>query len=86
MSIALLAKVDAIHPGYGFLAEDADFAQLCQDSDVMFIGPSAEAIRKMGIKDMARTTMKEAGVPIVPGSDGTVLNTEEAISIANRIG
>lgn len=86
LSIALLAKVDAIHPGYGFLAEDADFAQLCQDSDVMFIGPSAEAIRKMGIKDMARTTMKEAGVPIVPGSDGTVLNTEEAISIANRIG
>ncbi|MBL2086654.1 acetyl-CoA carboxylase biotin carboxylase subunit, partial [Klebsiella pneumoniae] len=76
----------AIHPGYGFLAENADFAELCRECNLIFIGPSPEAISKMGTKDVARDTMKEAGVPIVPGSQGIIKNTEEAIELANQIG
>ena len=68
MSVAKLTDCDAIHPGYGFLAENADFAEICENVNITFIGPSADAISKMGIKDVARDTMKEAGVPIVPGS------------------
>ncbi|MFS0643968.1 acetyl-CoA carboxylase biotin carboxylase subunit [Siminovitchia sp. 179-K 8D1 HS] len=86
VSIAKLTGCDAIHPGYGFLAENADFAELCRECNIIFIGPSPEAISKMGTKDVARTTMKEAGVPIVPGSDGIVESTEEAIKIAGKIG
>lgn len=86
VSIAKLTGCDAIHPGYGFLAENADFAELCRECNIVFIGPSPEAISKMGTKDVARTTMKEAGVPIVPGSDGIVESTEEAIKIAQEIG
>jgi acetyl-CoA carboxylase biotin carboxylase subunit len=86
ISIAKLTGCDAIHPGYGFLAENADFAELCRECNIIFIGPSPEAIAKMGTKDVARATMKEAGVPIVPGSDGIVENTEEAIRIAEEIG
>ena len=63
-----LTNADAIHPGYGFLAENADFAELVQECNITFIGPSPEAISKMGTKDVARETMREAGVPIVPGS------------------
>src|SRR5699024_4973307 len=72
MSVATLTEVDAIHPGYGFLAENADFAEICKACNITFVGPSAEAIQKMGIKDVARETMKEASVPIVPGSDGII--------------
>lgn len=86
ISVAKLTGCDAIHPGYGFLAENADFAELCRECNLIFIGPSPEAISKMGTKDVARDTMKEAGVPIVPGSQGIIKNTEEATELANQIG
>lgn len=86
MSIATLTNVDAIHPGYGFLAENADFAEICKDCNIAFIGPTADAIQKMGIKDVARETMRKANVPIVPGSDGIIESEEEALEIANNIG
>ncbi|MDV2887433.1 biotin carboxylase N-terminal domain-containing protein, partial [Alkalihalophilus pseudofirmus] len=66
ISVAKLTACDAIHPGYGFLAENADFAELCRECNITFVGPSPEAISKMGTKDIARETMREAGVPIVP--------------------
>ncbi|GAA0350980.1 acetyl-CoA carboxylase biotin carboxylase subunit [Bacillus horti] len=86
MSVATLVEADAIHPGYGFLAENADFAELCQACNITFIGPSAEAISKMGSKAVARDTMTDAGVPIVPGSDGLVADSDEAVQIAENIG
>lgn len=86
MSIATLTEVDAIHPGYGFLAENADFAELCNKCNIVFIGPSVSAIENMGIKDIARQTMKEAGVPIVPGSEGIIESEEDALTIAKEIG
>lgn len=82
----MLTGCDAIHPGYGFLAENADFAELCRECNVTFVGPSPEAINKMGTKDVARETMREAGVPIVPGSTGIVESVEDGMSIANDIG
>ncbi|MBN8208216.1 acetyl-CoA carboxylase biotin carboxylase subunit [Bacillus sp. NTK071] len=86
MSIATVTGVDAIHPGYGFLAENADFAELCRECNVTFVGPSPEAINRMGTKDVARTTMKEAGVPIVPGSEGIIKDVEEGVALANEMG
>ncbi|WP_078391685.1 acetyl-CoA carboxylase biotin carboxylase subunit [Shouchella patagoniensis] len=86
MSVATLTETDAIHPGYGFLAENADFAEICADCNITFIGPSPNAINRMGTKDVARETMKAAGVPIVPGSDGIVESIDEAKRIANEIG
>lgn len=86
LSVATSTDVDAIHPGYGFLAENADFAELCEACNISFIGPTAEAIQKMGIKDVARETMKQANVPIVPGSDGIIESEEEGIEIAEKIG
>ncbi|RDW21963.1 acetyl-CoA carboxylase biotin carboxylase subunit [Oceanobacillus chungangensis] len=86
ISVANLTNVDAIHPGYGFLAENADFAEICKACNITFIGPSAEAIQKMGIKDVARETMKNANVPIVPGSNGIIRNMEEGLEISNSIG
>lgn len=86
ISVAKLTDCDAIHPGYGFLAENADFAEICRDCNITFIGPSPEAITKMGTKDIARETMKEAGVPIVPGSTGLVQDVEDAKRIAEKIG
>ncbi|WP_085523403.1 acetyl-CoA carboxylase biotin carboxylase subunit [Tuberibacillus sp. Marseille-P3662] len=86
MSVATLTGVDAIHPGYGFLSENADFAELCQECKITFIGPSSEAISKMGVKDVARSTMKEAGVPVVPGSEGVVSSEDEAVRVAYEIG
>lgn len=86
ISAATLTGVDAIHPGYGFLAENADFAELCNECNITFVGPSPEAINKMGIKDVARSTMKEAGVPTVPGSEGIVPSIDEAIKVAEGIG
>ncbi|GAB3791442.1 acetyl-CoA carboxylase biotin carboxylase subunit [Virgibacillus kimchii] len=86
MSAATLTEVDAIHPGYGFLAENADFAEICKACNVTFVGPTAESIQKMGIKDVARETMKKANVPIVPGSDGIIENEEEAKKVADKIG
>lgn len=86
LSIAKLTECDGIHPGYGFLAENAEFAELCEELDIKFIGPSAAAISKMGTKDVARETMREAGVPIVPGSTGIVKDEKHALEIANEIG
>jgi len=86
ISVAKLTNSDAIHPGYGFLAENADFAELCKECNIIFVGPSPEAISKMGTKDIARETMREAGVPIVPGSRGIVNSIEEAMEIAENIG
>lgn len=83
---AVKTGVDAIHPGYGFLAENADFAQLCADYGLVFIGPSPGAITKMGEKSIARKTMFTAGVPIVPGTDGVVIDLEETIRLAEEIG
>ena len=86
ISVANLTRCDAIHPGYGFLAENADFAELCRDCNIIFVGPTPEAISKMGTKDVARETMREAGVPIVPGSQGIINTIEEAMDLANTIG
>ncbi|MGN1400361.1 MAG: acetyl-CoA carboxylase biotin carboxylase subunit [Bacillus sp. (in: firmicutes)] len=86
ISTAKLTGCDAIHPGYGFLAENADFAELCRDCSIIFVGPSPEAINKMGTKDVARKTMEKAGVPIVPGSDGIVKDAEEGLRVAAEIG
>ena len=88
-SIIAAAKntgAQAIHPGYGFLAENADFARACVDNGLVFIGPSAECIEQMGDKARARETMMSCGVPTVPGSDGTVATVEEAAAFANRVG
>lgn len=86
MSVATLTEVDAIHPGYGFLAENADFAEICESCNITFIGPSPAAISKMGDKSIAKQTMKEAGVPVIPGSDGLVEDMEEAVRVAREIG
>ncbi|WP_040985334.1 acetyl-CoA carboxylase biotin carboxylase subunit [Oceanobacillus jeddahense] len=86
MSVALSTEVDAIHPGYGFLAENADFAEICRACNVTFVGPTPEAIQKMGIKDVAKETMKSADVPVVPGSEGIVEGAEHAKEIAAEIG
>lgn len=86
ISAAEVTDVDAIHPGYGFLAENADFAEICAKCNLKFIGPSPEAIRKMGDKNTARETMKAGGVPITPGSDGLVGSEKEAVAIARDIG
>ncbi|WP_226526521.1 acetyl-CoA carboxylase biotin carboxylase subunit [Metabacillus niabensis] len=86
ISVAKLTESDAIHPGYGFLAENADFAELCKECNIIFVGPSADAISKMGTKDVARETMRQAGVPIVPGSKGIIENIDEAKKLANDMG
>ncbi|OIK10137.1 acetyl-CoA carboxylase biotin carboxylase subunit [Bacillus sp. MUM 13] len=86
ISAAKLTGSDAIHPGYGFLSENANFADLCRECSLIFIGPSPEAISKMGTKDVARETMREAGVPIVPGSRGIIENTGQAIELAEKMG
>ena len=86
ISAAEIADVDAIHPGYGLLSENANFAEVCRDSNIKFIGPPPEVTRLMGEKDKARQTMKRAGVPILPGSDGVVATTEEALEWAASVG
>ena len=86
ISAAEISNVDAIHPGYGFLSENADFAEVCETSGITFIGPPPEVIRLMGLKDRARAAMKSAGVPTLPGSEGVVKSPEEALAIASQIG
>lgn len=86
MSAATLTECDAIHPGYGFLAENADFAEICGSCNITFIGPSPEAITRMGDKAVAKQTMKDARVPVIPGSDGLIEDLEEAVMIARDIG
>jgi acetyl-CoA carboxylase, biotin carboxylase subunit len=86
ISAAEIADVDAIHPGYGFLSENANFAEVCEASHITFIGPSPDNIRLMGEKDKAREAMGEAGLPIIPGSPGVVPDEESAKRIAEEIG
>ncbi len=86
MAAAEVTGADAIHPGYGFLAENAEFSEICADSGIKFIGPGPDMINKMGDKAFAKETMKKVGVPVVPGSDGAVKNVAEAKKIAAEIG
>ncbi len=86
LSAAEIADVDAIHPGYGFLAEDADFADQVESCRIKFIGPKSNTIKSMGDKAEAKVTAKKAGVPVVPGSDGPVTNEAEARKAAEKIG
>ena len=86
ISAAEIADVDAIHPGYGFLAENADFADQCEQCNIKFVGPPSDVIRNMGDKAIAREIVKKAGVPTVPGSDGTIEDEAEALKVAQEIG
>jgi acetyl-CoA carboxylase, biotin carboxylase subunit len=86
ISTAVVTGADAIHPGYGFLSENSNFVQICADHRIKFIGPSVDAIEKMGDKASARETMRAAGVPVVPGSHGLITDEEEAAKLADEIG
>ncbi len=86
ISAAEIADADAIHPGYGFLAENAHFAEVCASCNIKFVGPSPEAIRLMGDKNMARHQAIKAGVPVTPGSDGIIESEGEALRVARKIG
>lgn len=86
ISAATIAGVDAIHPGYGFLAENPRFVEICDTHNIKFIGPNVEAMEKMGDKAQAKQSMKAAGVPVIPGSDGPLTDLEEALRLADEIG
>lgn len=86
INVALLTGADAIHPGYGFLSENAHFAEICKEHKIKFIGPSPESIRQMGDKATARETAQKAGVPTVPGSKGLINNFSQACKLAKEIG
>lgn len=86
LAAAEISGADAIHPGYGFLAENAEFAEMCTASKLKFIGPSAETIRNMGNKSMAKALMKNAGVPVVPGSDGVLESISAGRALIKEIG
>ena len=85
ISAAEITDVEAIHPGYGFLAENPHFTEICQSCQIKFIGPSPESIRLMGDKIAAKTAMKKVGIPVIPGSDEVVKTKEEALKIAKKI-
>jgi acetyl-CoA carboxylase biotin carboxylase subunit len=86
ISAAEIANVEAIHPGYGLLSENANFAEVCRDCGIKFIGPPPEVTRLMGEKEKARATMKKEGVPILPGSDGIIASADEALEWARSVG
>lgn len=86
ISATVLTGAQAIHPGFGFLSENSTFAQMCEDCNIIFIGPTADMIELMGNKSKARETMVSAGVPVVPGSKGALNNIDEALELANSIG
>src|SRR3954453_13872369 len=86
ISAAEIANVDAIHPGYGLLSENANFAEVCETCNIKFIGPPPEVTRLMGEKEKARAAMKRAGVPILPGSDGVLASAEEALVWTKKVG
>ncbi|MCC5834475.1 MAG: acetyl-CoA carboxylase biotin carboxylase subunit [Opitutales bacterium] len=86
IAAAEIADVDGIHPGYGFLSEDPDFAEQCEQCNIKFIGPRSDSIRMMGDKAIARETVKAAGVPTVPGSEGVIRDPDEALEVAEQIG
>lgn len=83
---ACITKADSIHPGFGFLSENSEFAKICEESNIKFIGPKSEIIDLLGNKSNAKEMMKEAGVPVIPGSDGSVKGLKDAIQIAEDIG
>ncbi|MGB7132250.1 MAG: acetyl-CoA carboxylase biotin carboxylase subunit [Candidatus Sulfotelmatobacter sp.] len=85
ISAAEIANVDAVHPGYGLLAENANFAEVCETSEIKFIGPRPEVMRLMGEKEKARAAMKRAGVPILPGSEGIIASEGEAVEWARQV-
>lgn len=85
LEAACLTGADSIHPGFGFLSENASFAKICNDMGIKFIGPSGELINLLGNKSKAKETMKKAGVPVVPGSEGLIKNKEEATELAEKI-
>ena len=85
ISVAEICDVDAIHPGYGFLSENAHFAEICRSCNIAFIGPGPEQMRAMGDKANARATMRKAGVPVTPGSDGLIHTEKEALAIARKL-
>jgi acetyl-CoA carboxylase biotin carboxylase subunit len=86
MSAAEVGDVDAIHPGYGFLAENAHFAEVCESCNIRFIGPPVSAMRAMGDKNLARGHARKSGVPLMPGSDGIVSEEKEALKVAKKVG
>ncbi len=86
VDLAATTGCDAIHPGYGFLSENAQFAKACQERGIIFIGPDEQVIRRMGDKTEARTAMKAAGIPVTPGTDGNLDNIEQALAAAEQIG
>ena len=86
ISAAEITNAEAVHPGYGFLSENADFAEVCETSGLTFIGPKPDVIRRMGLKQEARKAMDQAGVPILPGSIGVLGSVEEALEVAGGIG
>jgi acetyl-CoA carboxylase biotin carboxylase subunit len=86
ISAAEITDADAIHPGYGFLAENASFAEICESCGIKFIGPSAQSIRTMGDKIQAKESMRKAGLPLIPGSKGGINSKEDALKIAQKIG
>jgi acetyl-CoA carboxylase, biotin carboxylase subunit len=86
ISAAEITNADAIHPGYGFLAENSQFAEICESSGLKFIGPSPDAITAMGDKSLAKETMKKAGVPVIPGSDGVVKEFKQGLEVATAVG
>ena len=86
IAAAELTNANAIHPGYGFLSENASFAHVCGEHEIKFIGPSPEAINKMGDKATAKKTMQQAGVPTIPGSEGVLSSLEEGLTVAQEIG
>ena len=86
VNLALETGCDSIHPGYGFLSENAEFARLCEQAGIIFVGPKSSVIDQMGDKTAARDSMRKAGVPITPGSDGNLKDVEEAITLAKDIG
>jgi len=86
IEVACLKNVDAIHPGFGFLSENSKFAKICEETGIIFIGPSYKLIDLMGNKIKAKETMKKAGVPLIPGSEEPIDTLKQAISIAKEIG
>ena len=86
VNLAVASGCDALHPGYGFLSENPQLAEICARRDIIFIGPSPDAIRRMGDKILARAAMIQAGVPVVPGSEGNLKNVADAVKLAKKVG
>lgn len=83
---AYITKADSIHPGFGFLSENAEFAKICEESSIKFIGPKSEIIELLGNKSNAKKMMRDAGVPVIPGSNGSVKGIKDVLKIAEEIG